>query len=577
FMISTRLEYKIEDTKDGFKILRINKDNKWIYIGSKYNMKLEIEKFLKDLDEFEVDEKKSIIIVFGFGTGEHIKVLREKYKNNEIIVFEPNINLKEYINEFKCLNKDDKIKIFCDESIDVKEIVKSKINQFNLFHSKFIYFSNYYKIYKLEMEEFLLELKKIFYNLKLDLNTAIYTSESGFLSLLENIKYMLEGVPADIYENEYKNKPAVIVSAGPSLEKNIDCLKEINNDMIIFTGGRTLRTLIDKNIKPHLLGVVDPNEVSYKLCEGYLENSNVPLLFFEETNSKVVKNHKGEKIFFTYNNAIAKISGVEMKPLLTGGSVAHILLSYAIMLGCSPIIFVGQDLAYTGEKSHAEIADNRDNVNWFEKLKAEDDIYVDDINGKKVRTSLTLNKYRETIEEIIADNSDRKFINATEGGSRIKGTIEMPLKEAITKYKEQSFNIFEEKEYNVDIKKNVIKALEKTKKDCNDIIRSYKEGLYLIEKLKKYSKLKNTSYVNEILNKLNVIDDKAQRKYENMELIKSLIYPIIYEILSQRTIDTSDKKNELYIYKENERFYTELIEKLKYAEDNIEITLNKLR
>ena len=119
--------------------------------------------------------------------------------------------------------------------------------------------------------------------------------------------------------------------------------------------------------------------------------------------------------------------------------------------------------------------------------------------------------------------------------------------------------------------------MEKTKKDCNDIIRLYKEGLYLIEKLKKYSKLKNTSYVNEILNKLNVIDDKAQRKYENMELIKSLIYPIIYEILSQRTIDTSDKKNELYIYKENERFYTELIEKLKYAEDNIESTLNKLR
>ena len=128
-MISTRLEYKIEDTKDGFKILRINKDNKWIYIGSKYNMKLEIERFVKDLDKFEVDEKKSIIIVFGFGTGEHIKGLREKYKNNEIIVFEPNINLKEYINEFKCLNKDKKIKIFCDESIDVKEIVKSKINQ----------------------------------------------------------------------------------------------------------------------------------------------------------------------------------------------------------------------------------------------------------------------------------------------------------------------------------------------------------------------------------------------------------------------------------------------------------------
>lgn len=576
-MISTRLECKIEDTKDNFKILRINKDSKWVYIGSKYNMKLEIEKFIKDLDDFEVDEKQSVIIVFGFGTGEHIKVLREKYRNNEIIVFEPNINLKEYIKEFENLEKDKKIEIFCDENISVKEIVQDKINQFNLFHAKFICFSNYYKIYKPEITEFLLELKKIFYNLKLDLNTAIHTSESGFLSLLENIKYMMDGVPADIYENEYKNKPAVIVSAGPSLENNIDYLKDINDDMIVLTGGRTLRTLMDKNIKPHLLAVVDPNDVSYKLCEGYLENSNVPLLFFEETNDRVVKEHKGDKIFFTYNNAIAKIAGIEMKPLLTGGSVAHILLSYAVMLGCNPIIFIGQDLAYTGEKSHAEIADNRDNVNWFERLKAEDDIYVDDINGNKVRTSLTLNKYRETIEEIIAANNDRTFINATEGGSRIKGTIEMPLREVIDRYKGEPFNAFQKIEYNVDIKKNVINVLEKTKKDCNDIIKLYKDGLNLIEKLKKYSKIKNSNYVNEILNKLNVIDEKAKRKYENMELIKSLVYPIIYEILSQKTIDVNNKKNELYIYQENERFYTELIEKLKYAEENIESTLNKLK
>jgi len=576
-MISTRLEYKIEETKDDLKILRINKDNKWIYIGSKYNMKSEIEKFVDVFEENEIDEKQSIIIVFGFGTGEHIKVLREKYKNNEIIVFEPNVNLKQYIKEFKWLEKDDKIQVFCDENLSVKEIVKNKINQFNLFYVKFIHFSNYYKIYKDEMEKFMLELQKIFYNLKLDINTAVYTSKSGFLSLLKNIRYMIDGIPANIYENEYKDKPAVIVSAGPSLEKNIDYLKDINNDMIVLTGGRTLRTLIDKNIKPHLLAVVDPNEVSYKLCEGYLENSNVPLLFFEETNDKVVEDHKGDKIFFTYNNAIAKIAGIEMKPLLTGGSVAHILLSYAVMLGCNPIIFIGQDLAYTGEKSHAKIADNRDNIDWFEKLKAEDDIYVEDINGNKVRTSFVLNKYKETIEEIIADNSERTFINATEGGARIKGTIEMTLKETIDKYRKEPFCIFEKKEYKVDIKKNVIKALEKTKKDCNDVIKLYKEGLNLIEKLKKYSQLKNSSYVKDVLNKLNIIDEKAKRKYGDMGLINSLVYPIIYETLSQKTIDTSDRNNELYIYDENERFYTKLIEQLKYAEENIESTLNKLK
>ena len=100
-MISTELEYKIEDTKDNLKILRINKDNKWVYIGSKYNMNSEVDKFLKNIDESEIDRKHTVIIIFGFGTGEYIKAVREKYKENEVIVFEPNSNLKEYIKKFK--------------------------------------------------------------------------------------------------------------------------------------------------------------------------------------------------------------------------------------------------------------------------------------------------------------------------------------------------------------------------------------------------------------------------------------------------------------------------------------------
>lgn len=575
-MISTELEYKIEDTKDNLKILRINKDNKWVYIGSKYNMNSEVDKFLKNIDESEIDRKHTVIIIFGFGTGEYIKAVREKYKENEVIVFEPNSNLKEYIKKFKDSNRDPKLNIYCDDNITVREMVGQKINQINFMYVKIFWFANYYKIYSDEINNFLSELKCIFYDIKLDLNTYMSLSEKGFLILMDNLKYMAQGIPADLYENKYKDKPCIIVSAGPSLEKNIHYLKEINDDMIIISGGRTLRSLIDKGIDPHLLAVIDPNEVSYELCKGYIENLEKPLLFFEESSEKVVANHKGKKLFFTYNDEIRKIAEHNVKPLITGGSIAHIMTSYAVMLGCNPIIFIGQDLAYTGEKSHAKIADNRDNTNWFEVLKSDDDIYVEDIHGDKIRTSLTLYKYKTALEDIIEANDDVTFINATEGGAKIKGTVEMTLAEAMKKYKKESFDIFEDIDYKVDIKSNVLKSLVNTKKTTNEVVKLYKKALSLIEKLEKYKNIKNNNYITQILNEIDDIDKKAKVKFNDMELIRSLTFPVAYKVLSKKT-DTLDKvNNDRQIYEENKVFYSELIKVLKYAEKHIDETMKKL-
>ncbi|MCQ2022253.1 DUF115 domain-containing protein, partial [Clostridium butyricum] len=76
-----------EKSKDNYDIVKINKDNKWIYIGSKYNMNREIQKFLDKVEDEEYNE--NTFLIYGFALGEHVKALRKKYKNNKIIVFEP--------------------------------------------------------------------------------------------------------------------------------------------------------------------------------------------------------------------------------------------------------------------------------------------------------------------------------------------------------------------------------------------------------------------------------------------------------------------------------------------------------
>lgn len=85
-MLTTDLEYEIGTSKDDYPILRIKRNDKWTYIGSKYNMSLEINKFLEKF--IDIDDEDIVLIVYGAGTGKHIEALKNKYKKNKILVFE---------------------------------------------------------------------------------------------------------------------------------------------------------------------------------------------------------------------------------------------------------------------------------------------------------------------------------------------------------------------------------------------------------------------------------------------------------------------------------------------------------
>jgi hypothetical protein len=88
-------------------------------------------------------------------------------------------------------------------------------------------------------------------------------------------------------------------------------------------------------------------------------------------------------------------------------------------IGCSNIIFIGQDLAYTDNKYHADIVNFSKGSNIIEEEKGM--FWVDDVYGNKVLTDKQLNFYRINFEEHIKAKMNIKFINSTEGGANIKG------------------------------------------------------------------------------------------------------------------------------------------------------------
>lgn len=519
----------IEISKDGYKILKIDVSGKKQYLGSKYNQKREIEKFVNGLGELT---EKDNFIILGLSFAEHIKeLLKVIYKSSNILIIELNNEIKKYcindINIDKIL-KDSRVTLAKD-SKDIKDFFEKNINVANINQLKVTSYCNYEKLYNKDLQDSYKIIKKETMRIVLDRNTGIKTSEISFDNFLNNLKYIAKSTVVNELKGRYKNKGAVIVSAGPSLSKNIDNLKNVNNALIL-SGGRTIRPLMEKDIMPSLVGIADPGEVSYKIVEGYIDRINCPLIFNDQINSKIVEHHSENNFFTSLNNFLNDVWKLKVKSLYAGGSVAHMLTTLALYMGCNPIIFIGQDFAYTGERGHDELAENKWKEFTFDDYKRNDDIYVEDIYGNPVRTSLTLNDYRLSMEDIIEKHPDVNFINATEGGANINGAQNITLEDALKSLEDESIEKVGKYLENEDKTNEIIQELKCTLNNFDKYVRLCEKGLLSLKDYKKAYYSKNISLVRKCEETLQDIDYKIRKDLDSLDIIETELSRMIYTL-----------------------------------------------
>jgi len=127
----------------------------------------------------------------------------------------------------------------------------------------------------------------------------------------------------------------------------------------------------------------------------------------------------------------------------SGGSVATNVFDLLLNLECSSIILVGQDLAYTGREIHC--SGTHHNESWIpgiNRFTTLDSINQGVIRKRKIKhveafggagtviSDYVFDLYRGWFEDS-AQKVSLDVINATEGGARIRNTIEMTLAMAI--------------------------------------------------------------------------------------------------------------------------------------------------
>lgn len=536
------MEFNIELSRDGYKIVKVSLHGKTQYIGSKYNEENEINKFLHSYEPYGINDN---YIVFGLCCGEHIKKLLEKVgPKSKVLIIEVNRNLIKYwemSQELKAIFIDPRI-IIAKEKEDIYKFFNDYVTEINVNNIKVGFYSRYESIYKDELKEVYESIKNEVTRITSNRNIKLHYGEIWFDLLLKNLPYISKGVPVNDLKNQYKDVPAIIVSAGPSLNKNIHELQNVKSSLIL-SGGRTLRALMERNIKLDFICAVDPLEESYKLVQGYIDKTKCPLVFYEGTNDKIVRDHKKEKIFSTNSEFINKVYKKHIQSLSSGGSVAHSMTFLAAYMGCSPIIFVGQDLAYTGEQGHAKCAEDFFRGITFQDYKKTDDIYVKDINGNEVRTSITLNSFRIALENIISLFPNIKFINATEGGVNIRGAENKNLKEVVNKIEMEErklVKLLPKKEE--DKTEELLLQLKKVVKGLEEYREAYREREAVVLRFKNQLNQIPIDLTSKEIDEIKKMDCKLEKIIDSLDIIKGWIFKVYYkyETLEEFNILSSD-------------------------------------
>ena len=228
--------------------------------------------------------------------------------------------------------------------------------------------------------------------------------------------------------------PAVIVCAGPSLDKNIQELKKIQGRALIIVVDAALRAVLRAGIHPDLVCTVDPNPperffTDLDLCglTWCCENASKP---------KIIRKY-GERVYYFgyfekgWNQTISEMLGYGFPVLPTGGSVSSIAFAMALYFGFRKIVFMGQDLAFTGGKSHTSGIEGAlgDNDKY---IKSRCLMEVEGIDGTMLQTDFQMWYYKQWFEKAIRDGGDRmRVIDATEGGAKIEGTENMKMSEVV--------------------------------------------------------------------------------------------------------------------------------------------------
>ena len=476
----------------------------------------------------------SINIIYGLGLG-YLFQYTAIHSKGITILYEPNLDiiktaftLVDFSNE---LIKDN-VYITIDKD-SLNETLRNNMGYDNT--PNVCCLPSYKKIFNEQLTKDQKELSVLVGSITLDCN---YTKNKYYpvtTAILKNIPYTANQIPLCNIKDCYKDVPAVVVSAGPTLHENIETLKKYQDNAVILCVGPAYKSLVNAGIKPDFLCVIEDRNCSAQL-KG-LDISEVNMILEPYTNINFQKMQPKKHFLHISNNLPpnniwAKIAGVNIDEYNSKGTVSYCALNSARILGCNPIILVGQDLAYINKQLYSKDSVYGDLKLVFNDKTKQYEVIAEDmeryaasissirvalrrlarykgkittirsITGELLPTEAVYTTFAANISKYTKKYPDRHYINTSMKGAQLDGFENIPLDKALEHSKPINKKDFSSLSFN----KNdfIISQLKEIKTGLNTAINKINDNQKLLSRFRTEYK-RGKSLTKDMLNTLKKV------------------------------------------------------------------------
>ncbi|NLG04686.1 MAG: motility associated factor glycosyltransferase family protein [Clostridia bacterium] len=495
------------------------------------------------------------LLIFGLGNGMFVRKLLECTSEDvRVIVYEPNLQiLSKVIEEFDLTDilRNQRLLLIVEgmNNNTIEENYYGELNYTDL--ETFIYRSylNYNRLYQNEYFAYMEALQNVCSSINSTQDVIGRYGEIYYQNTFQNMDFFIKSKSLqNLYQLLPKDVPAIIVAAGPSLDKNVTELKKAKGKAFIVAVDTALTPLIKSGIIPDICISIDGKKQTWHFKDP--ATHEIPLVCYLLSHAQILKEHTAEKFFLNDINHHVQhfLSGKnKVLPIISsGGSVANDAFSLVQLLGFTTIILIGQDLALTGNKSHAD-ATLCGQLKWTAD-RFDDLIEVEGIDGKPVLSKGEYRLYCRWFEEQIRKYPELKVIDATEGGAKIHGTLIQTLSETIEEEckKEVDFQniIARTQDYFSDEEKtDFIQYLLKLPEEMETALKDVKKGIA------DYIRMQEIVYKDKYRgNELKKLFQETSQIGERLEANPALDY-----VRNRIQQQTTDLLKTIYMTEEDER------------------------
>ncbi|MCB1171807.1 MAG: DUF115 domain-containing protein, partial [Leptospiraceae bacterium] len=263
-----------------------------------------------------------------------------------------------------------------------------------------------------------------------------------------------------VWQNRWKDRPALLVSAGPSLTESLPWIRKYQDRFFILACDTALKPLLRAGIRPHGAHILDAQKQTLLhflnedlsdlvlfadlVCHPSLPLHLKPAGWIFSSTARLIYRPDGstEELRTPGTELLESMAGAQGR-LQSGGSVATSAFDLLRFLGFRSIYFAGQDLAWTFRQLHALNTHHYERWNNMvqrtlslesinERIVQKRDVMaVAAVDAKSIPGDFILGLYRTWFEqsiEALAGEDPVQCLNLSRSGANIEGMQNIRMK-----------------------------------------------------------------------------------------------------------------------------------------------------